>query len=73
MCLKGQRVQFAVRDIYFPGPESVLKELHGEDLIVGDVLDVSDNGLEKNAFVVVKVERLEQPVVVPAERIRNIH
>ncbi len=71
MELKGRRVQFAIRDIYFPGPEVVLNELHGADLIAGEIVDVSDSGPDQNAFVVVKVEALENPVVVPFERIHE--
>jgi hypothetical protein len=71
MELKGRRVRFAIKDIYFPAPEAVLGELHGDDLISGQVVDVSDSGADPEAFVVVKVDTLDDPVVVSVERIRG--
>ena len=71
MELKGRWVQFAIRDIYFPTPESVLLDIHGDDVLAGQILDVSDDGATKTAFVVVKVDQLKEPVVVPVERIRD--
>ena len=71
MELKGRSVQFAIRDIYFPRPEVVLHELHGGDLISGEIVDVSDSGEDQAAFVVVKVEGLENPVVVAVSSIHE--
>ena len=71
MELKGRRVHFAIKDIYFPAPGAVLGEMHGEDLMSGQVVDVSDSGLDPDAFVVVKVDNLDDPVVVSVERIRD--
>ena len=72
MELRGRSVRFAIRDIYFPGPEVVLHELHGRDLLSGEIIDVSDSGADPDAFVVVKVEGLESPVVVAADRIHEL-
>ena len=71
MELKGRSVQFAIRDIYFPGPDVVLHELHGRDLLSGQIIDVSDSGEDPDAFVVIKVDGLEGPVVVAADRIHD--
>ena len=71
MELKGRRVCFSVKDIYFPAPGTVLDELHGDDLLSGHVVDVSDSGRDPEAFVVVKVDTLADPVVVSVERIRD--
>ena len=71
MELRGRSVRFAIRDIYFPGPEAVLHELHGRDLLSGRIIDVSDSGADLDAFVVVKVEGLDSPVVVAANRIHE--
>jgi hypothetical protein len=46
-------------------------ELHGDDLLQGKIIDSSDSGLQQDAFVVVEVEGLAQPVVVPMNRIRG--
>jgi hypothetical protein len=46
-------------------------ELHGRDLLQGRVIDMSDSGAQQEAFAVVEVEGLAQPVVVPMNRIRG--
>jgi len=47
-------------------------ELHGSDLLQGKVIDMSDSGTQQEAFAVVEVEGLMQPVVVPMNRIRGL-
>jgi hypothetical protein len=69
MDLRHQWVQFKIRDVYHPDPTKVLTDLHGNDLLIGRVIDLSDSGLQKDAFVVVEVEGLVEPVIVPVERI----
>ena len=54
-----------------PDPAEILMKLHGDDLLQGKVIDSSDGGLQQDAFVVVEVEGLAQPVVVPMNRIRG--
>ena len=71
MDLMGRTVFFAIHDIEFPSPESVLVSLHGDDLLHGEVMDISEGTSDHQAFVVVKVERVDQPVVVPLGRIRE--
>ena len=46
-------------------------ELHGKDQLEGKVIDVSDAGSQKEAFAVVEVLGLLQPVVVPLKHIRE--
>jgi hypothetical protein len=65
-------VHFKLTDVYFPDPGKILRELHGEDLLQGKVIDTSDGGSQQTAFVVVEVEGLAEPVVVSAERIKGI-
>jgi hypothetical protein len=71
MKLQGRWVRFAIRDIRFPAVDDVLRALHANDVVGGRVVDVSDGGADQNMFVVVKLERLEQPVVVPVAKIRD--
>jgi len=68
--LTGRCVHFTVKDIYYPQPETVLLELHGDDVMSGVVIDASDSGAEHAAFVVVRVDALSAPVVVAVERLR---
>jgi hypothetical protein len=69
MDLRNQRVQFKIRDIYHPDPTKVLMDLHGDDFLTGTVVDLSDSGLLKDAFALIGVEGIEEPVIVPVERI----
>jgi len=72
MELRNRRIHFKVRDVYLPDPQKLLMELHGDDLLQGNVIDLSDSGTQKGAFAVVKVEGIEQPLIIPADRILDI-
>ena len=69
MDVRDQRVQFKICDIYYPDPTQVLLNLHGEDLLMGKVVDLSDSGIQKEVFVVVEVEGIAELMIVPIERI----
>jgi hypothetical protein len=69
MHLRDQWVHFKVLDAYHPEPTKVLLDLHGNDILLGKVIDLSDSGMQKDAFLVVKVEAIEEPLIVPVERI----
>jgi hypothetical protein len=71
MAIIGRRVAFAVKDVYFPAPAAVLGQLHGNEVISGQVVDVSDSGGQLEAFAVVRIDGLEAPVVIAIERIRQ--
>jgi hypothetical protein len=71
MALQGRVVRFSIRDIRFPTVDDVLKALYVENIVEGRVVDVSDGGTDENRFVVVRLEKLEQPVVVPVAKIRD--
>jgi hypothetical protein len=72
MDLRDQRVQFKICDVYHPDPTQVLLDLHGDDLLVGKVVDVSDSGVQQDAFVVVEVEGSRELMIVPIVRILRI-
>lgn len=69
MDLRDQRVQFKIRDVYHPDPIHVLLDLYGDDLLTGKVVALSDSGMQKDAFVVVEVEGIEELIIVPVEHI----
>jgi hypothetical protein len=69
MDLRDQRVQFKIRDVYYPAPTQVLFDLYGDDLLMGKVFDLSDSGIHRDAFVVVEVAGMTEPVIVPVERL----
>jgi hypothetical protein len=65
-------VNFRIRDAYVPEPVQILMELHGEDLLQGKIIDMSDSDSQDEQFAVVEVERLSQPVVVPMKHLKVI-
>ena len=65
-------VQFRIDDAYVPEPAQILMELHGKDMLQGKLIDVSDSGRQDEAFAVVEVEGLSQPVVVAMKNVREI-
>lgn len=69
MELRNRWVRFRVCDVYIPPPATLLVKLHGNDLLHGKVIDLSDDGVEKEGFAVVEVEGLTQPVIVPVSRV----
>jgi hypothetical protein len=70
--LKGRRVHFRLRDIFVPPPQEVLEELHGDDLLQGRVVALTERGNAEGTYVVVEVEGLRHAVVVPVESIRGV-
>jgi len=69
--VRNHWVNFKIRDVYVPDPTQILMKLHGDDLLQGKIIDSSDSGFQQDAFVVLEVEGLAQPVVVPTNRVRG--
>lgn len=67
--LLDQHVRFKVADIHTPHPLVVLYELHGNELLEGRVVDLSDSGELKEVFAVVEVEQVRQFLIVPVARL----
>ena len=55
-----------------PEPAQILMQLHGKDTLQGKIIDVSDGGTQNEAFDVVEVEGLSQPVVVASKNVKEI-
>ena len=72
MDLRNQHVHFKISDIYIPDPHLLLWQLHGDDLLHGIVIELSDSGLQQGAFAVIQVEGIEQPMIVPVNRILEV-
>lgn len=70
MTLINQVVHFRICDVYLPEPVAVLQELYGEQLLQGTVLDVTESGQPDGSFVVVRVEGVADPVIVPTVRVQ---
>ena len=46
--------------------------VHGDDLLQGKVIDLSDNERQGGSYVVVEVEGIDGPVIVPAKQILGV-
>lgn len=71
MNLKDQLVNFRVRDVYIPELQDVLTELHGNDILQGRVLALSDDR-QDGRYAVVAVDGIREPVVVPIKGILGV-
>ena len=72
MDLRNQWVRFRIRDVYLPDPKALLTDLYGNELLNGKVIDISDSGTAEGVFAVIEVEGVQQPVVVPVQRILGV-
>lgn len=72
MELHNRQVRFRVRDVHIPDPQKLLMELHGDDLLQGKAIDLSDDGVRKEAFAVIEVAGLTQPVIIAVDRLLDV-
>ncbi len=70
--LWNEEVRFRIQDVYVPEPTQILADLHGEDMLQGRVIDLSDRGSEREAFAVVEVHGLTYAVVVPVAKVGGV-
>lgn len=69
--LRDHFVRFKITDIYLPDPLIILNKLHGEDMLEGRVVDISDSATRPERFAVIDVPELDQMIVVPLERVQD--
>jgi hypothetical protein len=62
-------VQFCIGDIVHPLPAQVLCQLYEKTSLHGEVIAVTDDGVQPGGFLVVKVQGLDEPVIVPAQKV----
>lgn len=72
MDLKNHTVNFRICDIFYPDCQQVLFNLHGNDMLSGRVIDLSDTGALDSSFAEIEVDELERRVIVPLDRILGI-
>jgi hypothetical protein len=70
--LKNHTVNFRICDIFYPDCQQILFQLHGNDVLQGRVIDLSESGLVDGSFVEIDLEGLAEKVIVPLERILGI-
>lgn len=68
-----RRVRFKLRDVCIPDWNELLATLYGEQVVEGTVLDVSESVDMRAGFVVVELDGVDKPVVVPIEMILSIN
>lgn len=66
---KGARVRFQISDVFLPSPEG-LSESPTADL-EGAIVDFSDSGSKRHAFVVVELDD-GKTMIVPIEKVRPV-
>ena len=67
--LQGRWVHFRIRDVSVPDPSVLLTRLYGGHLLQGRIVDFSEAAPGEGSYAVVAVEGMEEPVVLPVERI----
>lgn len=72
MDLKNQTVNFRICDIFYPDYQQVLFGLHGNDVLRGRVIDMSESGTIGGAFVEIAVDDLDDLLIVPLDRILGV-
>jgi hypothetical protein len=50
----------------------VLIELYGDDVVQGEVMDLSDSGMQKEVFAMIRLEGMQKMVIVPVDRIISL-
>jgi hypothetical protein len=72
MFLLNRFVRFKVSDVAVPGPQEVINELYGGDIVQGKVVDLTESGAQERAFIVVKVEGMKDFLILPADKVIGI-
>jgi hypothetical protein len=70
--IKGKRAKFKTLDIHLPNPIDVLIELHGDDVVQGEIIGLSDSGTQKDVYALIRVEGVQKMVIVPVDRIISL-
>jgi hypothetical protein len=61
-------VQFLVGDVIHPAPTQVLSALYAKKTLQGEIIAVTDDGRDLKDLLVVRVNGLSEPVIVPAKK-----
>jgi hypothetical protein len=69
--IRNRRVTFKAMDIYHPSPCEFLCRLYGNEVLQGQVLDVTDCGEGNRKCAVIQVER-GGCAIVPVDRIIDL-
>ena len=70
--LLNRFVRFKVSDVTIPGPQEVVNELYGGDIVQGKVVDITESRAQEQTFIIVKVEGMNALLILPAEKVIGI-
>jgi hypothetical protein len=62
------RIRFRIEDVYHPHGSEVLWELYRERFLQGELLAITDDGREPGNFLVLRVQGVQEPVLLPADK-----
>lgn len=65
-------ISFRIVDVYHPDPDRLLRELHGDDVLQGVVVDISRSAAPECDFAVVQLEGRTEPVIVPTNHVLEV-
>lgn len=66
-----RRYRFRLADVICPDREQMRLAVTGELEVTGEVMFLSDRGLEPDRFAILSVAGLGSPVIVPVDRLRS--
>ena len=67
--MQNQRASFRWNDIYIPDPMDVSRELLENTSFEGQVLDITKNELTQEIYVVISVNRIKTPLILPLDKV----
>jgi hypothetical protein len=70
--LKNHIVNFKICDNFYPDYQQLLFGLHGNDVLRGRVIDLSETGEVDSSFAEIEVDEIDHRVIVPLDRILGI-
>ncbi len=62
------RIRFRIEDVYHPNGTEVLWELYRGRFLQGELLAVTDDGKKPGNFLVLRVQGIQEPVLLPADK-----
>ena len=62
-------VHFRIRDVFHPEPAALLNQLHGDDILQGRVIDMTQSSIDDQTYVVVAVPDLAEHLIVRVDRV----
>ena len=67
--VQNQRASFRWNDIYIPDRMDVSRELLESTSFEGQVLDITKNELTQEIYVVISVDRVKTPLILPLDKV----